>query len=56
MIPRHQATLQSLVNAERSKPWADESIGTTARLLAETAERFLLTATFWLAKRPSEWE
>jgi len=42
MNPSHQATLQSLENAERSKPWADESIGTAARLLAETAELFLL--------------
>jgi Aldehyde dehydrogenase family len=42
MIPVHQAALQSLLDAERSKPWANERIGTVARLLAETAERFLL--------------
>jgi len=42
MIPRHQAMLQSLLDAERSKAWGDETIGTVARLLAETAERFLL--------------
>ena len=40
MIPGHPA-LQSLLNAERDKPWADERIGTVASLLRETAERFL---------------
>jgi len=42
MNSSHQAALQSLLDAERSKPWADENIGTAARLLAETAEHFLL--------------
>ncbi|MSO22091.1 MAG: aldehyde dehydrogenase [Acidobacteria bacterium] len=42
MNSSHQAALQSLLDAERSKPWADETIGTAARLLAETAEHFLL--------------
>jgi len=42
MNSAHKAALQSLQDAERSKPWGDESIGVVARLLAETAERFLL--------------
>lgn len=42
MNTAHQAALQSLLEAEESKPWVDESIGTVARLLAETSERFLL--------------
>lgn len=37
-----QAALHSLLEAEELKPWVDESIGTVARLLAETSERFLL--------------
>jgi len=42
MNASHEAKLQSLLNAECSSSWADESLGTIARLLAETAERFLL--------------
>jgi acyl-CoA reductase-like NAD-dependent aldehyde dehydrogenase len=42
MNTAHQAALQSLLEAERAKFWADENIGKVARLLAETAERFLL--------------
>ena len=47
MIPRHQAMLQSLLDAERSKAWSDETIGTVARLLAETADRFLVHGELW---------
>ncbi|MCI0420215.1 MAG: aldehyde dehydrogenase family protein, partial [Acidobacteria bacterium] len=36
------ATLQSLLSAEQRKPWGHESVGSTARLLAETADRFLI--------------
>jgi aldehyde dehydrogenase (NAD(P)+) len=42
MNPSHQAALQSLLEAERSKAWSDETIATVARLLGETADRFLL--------------
>ena len=53
MNPSHQAALQSLLDAERSKDWGDETIGTVARLLAETAERFLLHGDL-LARDTSE--
>ena len=42
MTPAHHAAMQSLLDAERSKPWGDERIGTVARLLAETAEHFFV--------------
>jgi acyl-CoA reductase-like NAD-dependent aldehyde dehydrogenase len=42
MNPAYQAALQSLLDAERSKAWSDETIATVARLLSETANRFLL--------------
>jgi len=53
MNTAHQAALQSLLEAERAKPWADENIGKVARLLAETAERFLLHGDL-LARETSE--
>ena len=46
MNPSHQQSIQSLLDAERSKAWRDETIGTVARLLAETAGRFLLHGDF----------
>jgi len=42
MNPSHQQSLQSLLDAEQSRAWSDETIGTVARLLAETAGRLLL--------------
>ena len=42
MNTANQAALQSLLDAERTKPWSDENIGTVSRLLAETAGRLLL--------------
>ena len=42
MNTAYQASLQSLLDAERSKAWSDETVATVARLLAETADRFLL--------------
>lgn len=53
MNPSHQQSLQSLLDIEQSKAWSDETIGTVARLLAETAERFLLHGDF-LARETSE--
>ena len=34
--------MQSLLDAERSRPWTDERIGRVAQLLAETAENFFV--------------
>ncbi len=34
--------MQSLLEAERSRPWSDERIGSVARLLAETAKNFFV--------------
>jgi acyl-CoA reductase-like NAD-dependent aldehyde dehydrogenase len=42
MNTAHQAALQSLLETERAKPWADENIATVSGLLAEVAQRFLL--------------